>query len=448
MESLKYQYSITYQNDIQNSYMVIELAPKDEIIDYQVQIMQENPTVQLLSLHKKQIDDRIYLFYNITSKITLGQLLKRKKFNKHELLTILKSLIMALKLGNTYLLRGGSFLLDSELLYADPATLELAIAYMPITGDQEVSAALKKWLMDLLIYQAVFISASEGEFIYQLLDLLKKESFSLSELDRLVAYLAIDKSLPPVEHSLDGIEMPIHYQKSEKSLSHIEILNDKPKVLLIFSQLFFIALTIVLIRFLQAHIMEFDISKAVGLTMIMLAVDFLSLKKLKLLNKRAPLSKESKKHVEELRMCIGQPPNKQKRVSGGNTVQQSIGDANSSTGWINPREMYTQVLTGEEHNLPYLIAMGVDSHEKIHINKPNFIIGRVKAQADFVSKNNSVGKLHAEILYKENGYYIKDLNSRNGTYINGERIVSNVEHAIQNNDRISFANSEYKFYWS
>ena len=53
--------------------------------------------------------------------------------------------------------------------------------------------------------------------------------------------------------------------------------------------------------------------------------------------------------------------------------------------------------------------------------------------------------MHAEIIFKNGEYYIKDLNSRNGTYINGERINSNIEYKIEDKDKIDFANGKYTF---
>jgi pSer/pThr/pTyr-binding forkhead associated (FHA) protein len=77
--------------------------------------------------------------------------------------------------------------------------------------------------------------------------------------------------------------------------------------------------------------------------------------------------------------------------------------------------------------------------------KKEIIYSVFNRQSDYVSSNNAVGKLHAEIINKDGIYYLKDLNSRNGTFINGERIVSNIEHLLQGNDTISFATSEYRF---
>lgn len=105
----------------------------------------------------------------------------------------------------------------------------------------------------------------------------------------------------------------------------------------------------------------------------------------------------------------------------------------------------TTVLGYSNAAYPYLQGKKDGVLEEIKINKPSFVIGRLRDQVDYVSQNNAVGKVHAEIISRDGSYFIKDLNSRNGTFVNGERLDSNTEREIKNNDKVTFANSEYVF---
>ncbi|MEN8907774.1 MAG: DUF6382 domain-containing protein [Clostridiales bacterium] len=99
----------------------------------------------------------------------------------------------------------------------------------------------------------------------------------------------------------------------------------------------------------------------------------------------------------------------------------------------------------EDSKYPILVDLSGKTGKDIVINKNKFVVGRMKKQTDFACHNNSVGRLHAEIISKRGEYYVKDLESRNGTYLNGKRIKGKKEYIISNNDRISFANSHFKF---
>ena len=94
---------------------------------------------------------------------------------------------------------------------------------------------------------------------------------------------------------------------------------------------------------------------------------------------------------------------------------------------------------------PLLKVIKTGNAEEIVINKPSFIIGRLDGQVDYVHSNNAIGKVHAEIITREGCYYLKDLNSKNGTFVNGKRLESNTEYEIKNNDKITLANSDFVF---
>lgn len=105
----------------------------------------------------------------------------------------------------------------------------------------------------------------------------------------------------------------------------------------------------------------------------------------------------------------------------------------------------TVVLGVHDAKCPLLKGTGSCTGEVILIVKPEFTLGRLESQVDYVIRNSAVGKVHAQIITRESSYFIKDLNSKNGTCINGVKIDSNEEYRIENNDRITLANNEYIF---
>ena len=69
-------------------------------------------------------------------------------------------------------------------------------------------------------------------------------------------------------------------------------------------------------------------------------------------------------------------------------------------------------------------------------------------QVDFAVNNSKVGKIHAEIVLKDGNCCIKDLNSKNGTYLNGsaDRIASNIPYPLTNGTKIALADSEFVYH--
>lgn len=78
--------------------------------------------------------------------------------------------------------------------------------------------------------------------------------------------------------------------------------------------------------------------------------------------------------------------------------------------------------------------------DRIFINKKVFVIGRLSDKTDFSPKDPTISKLHAEILKKHSKYYIMDLKSTNGTYLNGSILKSNKKYRITNGDTIDIGN--------
>ncbi|AAK78386.1 pSer/pThr/pTyr-binding forkhead associated (FHA) protein [Clostridium acetobutylicum] len=104
---------------------------------------------------------------------------------------------------------------------------------------------------------------------------------------------------------------------------------------------------------------------------------------------------------------------------------------------------YSTQLINEQ--FPYLLENKKGVVEKIFINKDIFKIGRLTGSVDYVSDNRAIGKMHAEIRKINSEYYLMDLDSKNGTFINDRRLESNELYKISENDILKFANSYYTF---
>lgn len=447
MNRLTEHYEITYQNDIQHSYMVIKLQEPMMLLEYQIRMIQENPVQQLLSMHKKRIDKYEYLYFDITSKITLGQLLKRRKLKRWEFLLLIKSLIKGLELSKLYLLQGGSFILLEDYIYVDPVSLELSLAYIPVSASEHTLEDLKVLLIDLIVYKASFETSAEGSFAYEFLETVKGESFGLKQLTgcihklenrgetvRSMPQYASEEEAEKRETDKSRSQKPQIIQKAVKTERKSTVEKDRGSFLLV--QLFFAAGAIFLFRLFYYSPQNPELSTAIGVVILVAACDYLLVTKLKLWDKKTAKKEKTtkKKAIEKIN------PIKQRKEAA---IEAAF--AKEPEQDIHRGALETELLIDTQVDLVVLESADEEKPEKIYIDKPSFVVGRLKTQVDWVSDNNAVGKLHAELIKKEGVYYIKDLNSKNGTYINGERIASNEMHPIKDNDRIAFANSEYRF---
>jgi pSer/pThr/pTyr-binding forkhead associated (FHA) protein/LysM repeat protein len=89
---------------------------------------------------------------------------------------------------------------------------------------------------------------------------------------------------------------------------------------------------------------------------------------------------------------------------------------------------------------------GVTDKESHKISKRVVKIGRVKGNAvDIYIDGETISGIHAQIEYKDHDFYLNDMGSTNGTYLNEERERITSEVCLKGNDVIYFDQYKFKF---
>ena len=91
-----------------------------------------------------------------------------------------------------------------------------------------------------------------------------------------------------------------------------------------------------------------------------------------------------------------------------------------------------------------LIGEHPEKYPQILIKDKILIVGKKRGQADIILDEAAVSRIHARLEYHQGGYYIMDLDSRNGTYLNGLRLAPREQVQIRSGDRVAFANISYR----
>lgn len=96
--------------------------------------------------------------------------------------------------------------------------------------------------------------------------------------------------------------------------------------------------------------------------------------------------------------------------------------------------------------IPRLISKNQKTQEEQVYNLPQdtITIGRTGA-CDIELADKSISRKHAEIVKDEEDYFLIDLKSGNGTYLNGKKIRSIEKHLLRSNDIIKIENYEITF---
>lgn len=84
-----------------------------------------------------------------------------------------------------------------------------------------------------------------------------------------------------------------------------------------------------------------------------------------------------------------------------------------------------------------------DKYPVLKIGDKSVIIGCMRENCDYVLQERGVSRLHAKIMRVESMLYLLDLNSTNGTYLNGEQIESGKDYLLEKGDIVAFSQIEF-----
>lgn len=124
-----------------------------------------------------------------------------------------------------------------------------------------------------------------------------------------------------------------------------------------------------------------------------------------------------------------------------------VADDDDATSLLNDDDEATSLLGDNSsfQRFPYLIRK--NTFDRIDINKPVFRIGKEKSYVDyFIGDNNTISRLHADIISKDNRYYLKDNNSTNHSYINGSMVQGNQEAELFDGAVVTLSNEDFEFH--
>lgn len=82
--------------------------------------------------------------------------------------------------------------------------------------------------------------------------------------------------------------------------------------------------------------------------------------------------------------------------------------------------------------------------QAIVLNKNQFILGKSQALADFsIPDNQTISRKHAMLFEDNGGWYVDDLNSLNGTCVNGKKVIPGQPVRLQSGDEITLADEVF-----
>lgn len=516
------------------SYLVGSFSPDQPILAYQVGMLCSNEIPKLLKANKKQKNDDVMIYYNVTSRLALKQLMNRGKLHRGLFVKLLDGMVTALREVQEYQLPGSGLVFDEEYIFMETGSLEPAFVYLPIYNDETGLSNAKNFLQSLILKNV--IETSDGNLVQLLLDALNSETLSLTTLENLVRELKRENRVSadadqrvraapaPVEREPEIAKLPpAALRESGKQPGREEMKtgtksdaksgtkkaaakegrepanrSKKNNIFALLQAGLFVGMAgLYASGMLNDKISgKLEIRYLAAMLLIVAAIDGIVFRRLfhngpadqkqnRPTAKKTPKEKQDKfqskktpkgdprRSAAEGRMAVAIPgrdqamgiqtPNSVKpvpappvrvapapelKVPAAPTPDRKASTAaapKSDRGDAADMWADTVIQEVDETGEIYLEYYENGILSKVRLDKPSILVGRLASQVDFAINNVKVGKIHAEFICDDGRISVKDLNSKNGTYVNGggRRITANVPYPLQNGDKIVLADSEF-----
>lgn len=426
---------VRYQRDITNNYLIVELEIDSFQQDYQIPMLINNNIKGLLKLTVGTVDNKIELYYDISSKQRLSVVLERQSLTYEKVKKVLHSIIETMEDITEYLLDGNAVVIESEYIYINPHTYQLFFCYNPFYKGNSLKNLQE--LFSRLIEKVNYEDKEAVELIYRVYQCSQREEFQIENLENIVRNKTSQK------------DMKKEKIKEKEEADYISILEpqvplqqmDVEKEVIVYSFYGKIVISFILILALAIGIGgSFYIIKAEAMSMVLAAkiivfllaevgVVFLSIMKV-LKN-----CKESKIIIEKEVLSYGEEEEEYFSSSTEpdiETEEENYGDT-----------MLLAYLDKKEKRK--LLPIHNQEMSEISITHFPYVIGRIKGQADEIINHPLVSRIHLCIEEENEKYYVVDLNSTNGVRVNGMLLEANEKRELFIGDEVEIASISYVF---
>lgn len=455
---------VRYMRESGANYLIIS-APRGAEDSYECRMLAENRIPGLLSFEVRRNEDAAEYFYEISGRQPISRIFRKRKLSGDDLRKFLPQVISAIRRAEAYLLDAGEILLDPDYIYLNPDDYSAGFCLVPgRKGEKEELSDLLRYLLDrtdnedadglLIAYNAFRKSREENYRAEDLLDIpaLGRERRSADRwtgesapsAEEVSGELRHEKEegVPDGEAGAYGGAAPgAEYGPEENGRpeggKRIVIEGTAAAAALLAAAWYLMGRTALIL------------SAAVILFAVVYAVAGIRRKS------RTPVSSGTVR----VPVSAGEMPRSPGRETEYSPREESFSvlpvkesemraarEREEKDRLRRQQEESTELIAGDDPGeaLAFLIPEK-PGEERIVISYFPFVIGKHPELADYVIARPTVSRMHLSLDRREGVTILTDLNSRNGTKVNGYRLEANETVSLSDGDIIVIADAEYRY---
>lgn len=463
-----------FRRDISHNYLILQEEEKVDTSAYQVRMLLGNLIPSVLKCHLQSLDGQEYFCYDITSRQSLFILFEERKFQIRELRMIFDGFVRVMEELTEFLMNPDQLVLQPEYIYLDISRGRVYFCCLP-----GFHREIQEQLRELTEYILPKLEHKDQEAValgYGVYRKLLEPGFQLETLKEAV-YRTEENEEEPVPADREEIE-ELHLHEEQESFQEQEKIKDqglqsketelscqqKQKKSIWIRRLIWGCLGALAVM---------GISAAGILSLIpwisaelVLAAGIMILAAGALISWIHEKSKRKKEETAVWKARIRKTPDGKKEDRDQIEMQwEDDGEAEDgewkkenrceTTGSLGEalekekeEELYEETVllfSGQKSGPAAFVSREPGELATIFLDKDLTVIGKLANASDAVIPIPTVSRIHARVRQREGEYYLADLNSRNGTAVNGTMLKGGEEYLLQDEDQVDFAQARYVF---
>ena len=460
-----------FKRDMNHNYLILPADGEVDTDSYQVRMMIGNGISSLLKCHVQVIDGAFMIYYDITSRQRMSSFYEEKKMGIEDLRMIFGSFIRVAEEMSEYLLNSGNLVIHPEYMYIDLEKKDILFCYLPGYQKEmkEQFQELTEYILPKIAHgDALAVSLGYGVYRRALEDFfhlehIKEELFQIRESGKNQDEKAELKTEPKIENKyvVKETEPEEQYMAKPDFSEEFHIQSEefcktdkKDNVWKIIlgctagTAVILIISVLKILGYLSWPETEIILGAVVFCVAAAMLIYIYKSKKNNKKNKESLLEKISLEEISSEETSLKEPlwneANVQSRTAKEapllkNTFTEEEQRENRDYG-------ETVILSVAPVKGPAtLVSREPGELATIYLKEEITVIGKMEKAADAVIHLPTVSRMHAKIRKRENEYYLMDLNSRNGTSVNGRMLESGEDYLLKDQDEVDFAQARYVF---
>ena len=488
-----------YKRDMNHNYLILTGEDVIDTDSYQVRMIVANVVPDLLQCRIQGIDGKFMVYYDVTSRHSLTALFEDRKLGIEDLQIILGGFIQVMEEMSEYLLNPCQLILEPEYIYMDSEKKNVRFCYLP-----GFHGEVQKQFQNLAEYFLPKLDHEDGKAVmlgYGVYRRALEDSFHLEHIKEELYKVREGKESDFMDYEKKIVQQPEQIdsgkeeqqkelwesgswerennvnseKKTQKRRSEKKDKTKKTKDVKIWKSVagFAGALLILLgitTGMAGGYLPRVSTEILLGVILLLMVLGML----VYILLKKVSGNEQKKSDIEEKVQSTDERYNRQKEmmwqtceagekknrmeeaaVAGEGITEKRNPVSEKITKDVEKRKKTEEVSEGFGETMVLssgavkgpatLVSREPGELATIYLDQDITVIGKLKTAADAVINVPTVSRIHAKIRRRDGEYYLTDLNSRNGTSVNGQMLKTGEDYFLKDEDEVDFAQARYIF---